>query len=1506
MIIRKSLATVLSAAVAVAAMPIRQLNAVPLSAVSQIPARLGTVSESFAGSTGKKIILIQDLHAHEETQRKIASILGMLDKQGQLGDRVAIEGASGPWSLSLMASYPKQARREELFDFLLKEAGLTGSEWFALNTGRPNLLVGVDSGADYTAQRALFNSGRGARETIARQLANVEDSLQRLSERSFDRRLKAWQTYTSRFEAGQLAGKGYYKKLVRLTDGTELPSEVQSLKAALAAAANATADLASSDILYTDLRRFGQGVGLALANDLARQNAVKAIYAVNLTKRLLEQRVTLEEVRQIASRQEEAAKLVHQLIANSGQPSLFTTNAILELIRQSTDFYVAALVRDEPITQNTLNLLGDRDSLVLIVGGFHTQGITRELKRRKISYEVVTPSITTDFTSDDETRYANRLAGQPVDLSLMQGSGALPSRVAVAKSPNGLQALLPEGQKMTGGDVGMFGAESVAWFSRYRNLRGIKQEKTPEALKSLGLQAVPSAEAAPHPLVRAINAVRSGPLDPEVGPNIRDIFVIEGEIRPESFGDLSDHFILTPDTIDRYNRQFILRTNVPEAGADLNDIYVFQASLAPYLPYLPGGELATPETAAIFAHTLLQHENDENRRVYRRRSGRAVVQRHDDLVAYGLSFDRVKESLEKGTPNDWLDDLQDDTGIDWRAAGQTIQRKRRELPSSAEIARAEQQLRSLGMDNLFPDGVKPSMLEQVVQLDRTVPGGITGYHRNVSVAVQNALNNRSRFQGRVPLLPPTIDIDDMDGVQQNDSEFRRMERAGLAHLGRSAFVAVAGGLGKRLGYPHIKLGLPISLITKDTYFDWYVKNILAWQQRAGISKPSERIPFFIMISDDNEDEMVALLRERGYQRNADMDSGHGDMYWEKDDSLIILAQQSMSPVVDKEARFQIDPKDPQRLQVQPGGHGPIHALLARTELLDRWAAQGRDQVVFIQDTNASLTNIVPVVVQANVQHNAGMTFVGVPRGAGDNLGLVSLLADKEVVRAELDALGIHFSPTENPEGLFQVLKSHGIQPEDFSQRIIDRSKKMGRRADVANVEYLIAKPALQESIHPAGDFKDSTGLSPYPGNTNILVFNLNILRDAVRQTGGLMPLMIKFDGGTTGRGESNMQDISEAISEAGHRVQAVRFKNKNGFGFSTTKNSLAAAAKAQTDGKLAEAMSTSEHQHYLIQAQKLEKAGFNIEPPVEAVVKGVKIPVGARVMIMPNVADSVDELVEKFNRGRITRRSTLVLDGEGISAVRDLNLDGVLEVRIGPGVNLTIDHLTVLNSATDSLRELPERSAAPDELNVRGYQFERINANQARIIEVYEPGTYRLGASGKLERQVAPESWVRVKDRIGQPLKRKIGQPRPSLVRNQRGFSLMTTVSAIGVISVVAAVAFKFAQVKAALALLATPAAGYVLGATAIIGAIYWLTRHFNNNRQVPPASDAGPLKTHLARAQTAIPDLAARASQAGEAAVSQASSGFKRAFAFLGSPAQRQRREGYEAARQRLMWAAA
>ena len=102
-------------------------------------------------------------------------------------------------------------------------------------------------------------------------------------------------------------------------------------------------------------------------------------------------------------------------------------------------------------------------------------------------------------------------------------------------------------------------------------------------------------------------------------------------------------------------------------------------------------------------------------------------------------------------------------------------------------------------------------VNQINELDKACRGGIKDYIKRAKVLLENSMNKQNSFHKykiEVPYDIPRIDI--------GSEEFYELEELGFKQLKDSVFVLVAGGLGERLGYKGIKIGLQTELLTLRT------------------------------------------------------------------------------------------------------------------------------------------------------------------------------------------------------------------------------------------------------------------------------------------------------------------------------------------------------------------------------------------------------------------------------------------------------------------------------------------------------------------------------------------------------------------------------------------------------------------------------------------------------------------------------------------------------------------
>jgi len=195
------------------------------------------------------------------------------------------------------------------------------------------------------------------------------------------------------------------------------------------------------------------------------------------------------------------------------------------------------------------------------------------------------------------------------------------------------------------------------------------------------------------------------------------------------------------------------------------------------------------------------------------------------------------------------------------------------------------------------------------------------------------------------------------------------EAFGKDELKKTGFVLIAGGLGERLGYSGIKIGLPVCTIAKDySYMKYYAEYVLACQARAldlmNLNSSDDEdfevsetfyVPLCIMVSDDTHDRTIELLEKNDY-------------FGIPKERIDIIKQENVPAMIDNNAKIAVD-IEKMKIITKPHGHGDVHNLLFDSGVAQKWKEMGKDWMVFIQDTNALALKAIPSILGVSRANN---------------------------------------------------------------------------------------------------------------------------------------------------------------------------------------------------------------------------------------------------------------------------------------------------------------------------------------------------------------------------------------------------------------------------------------------------------------------------------------------------------------------------------------------------------
>jgi len=557
------------------------------------------------------------------------------------------------------------------------------------------------------------------------------------------------------------------------------------------------------------------------------------------------------------------------------------------------------------------------------------------------------------------------------------------------------------------------------------------------------------------------------------------------------------------------------------------------------------------------------------------------------------------------------------------------------------------------------------LFKQVVQLDRAYSGGLERYCYNAKKLLWSAQRGENPLEGYSPSVPVG------ERLHYADDLFRYYEDRGLEEAGASVFVLVAGGLGERLGYPGIKVAISSSMVTGWSYLEYFCRHIRVIQQRrqnTALSVLKGPIPFVIMTSDDTHEPTEAMLKENNY-------------FGLLPEQVHVLKQAKVACFTNSQGRLARDPADRVLIETKPHGHGDVHALLHRTKLAERFMNEGLRWLVFFQDTNALFFRAVMATLGVSAEKHYAMNSVSVPRKAEDAMG-----------------------------GIAKLTRRNGT-------------------SITMNVEYNQLDPLLRATRGGRGDVADETGFSPFPGNMNSLVLEMNNYVATLKRTNGIIAEFVnpkyksnsKSEFKSSTRLECMMQDIPREFP-AKAEVGFTMFDSW--VCYSPVKNSPESALQKFKSGNHPQCGTTGEIDLFAANCKIFRLAGAIVSAPDNRKFNGINVELEARILWSPSWAVTFNEVCHRLPQARavhISSRSTLILDGD--ITIDHLRLDGALTIEAVDGVKVVVRNLYVMNAGWP-IEDAKDDETDP-EVKIKGFRVVRTPGAALRL-RFTRPGIYEV------------------------------------------------------------------------------------------------------------------------------------------------------------------------------------
>lgn len=626
-----------------------------------IPENLGKIENRFKGSAGRWIIYIQDVHAHFTAQQNIAAIVDHISTVYGV-HTAALEGGWQATRFPETQSLPSSQAKYQITQTLLERDYITGPAYAAMASPAALTLIGIEDDALYEENRQVYLDYLSGKQATDEKIKTMDNALETEKKLTFNSDLYQFDRAVMEFQTGE-QGEKFLPALVTEAEqlGISLSSfpQIQVFKQILGREKTLDKETLKAESMRL-LQKYGNSrlsfeeilrSGLIPADDLLYYRETQKYIEMMRLQDQLEHRKFFQEIWTLIEKTKEvlfASPEEKPLDEKSGR--LITAKKVLTLqatpedlknyqreaaqtrtdltafdleadLDQALQFYDLAQKRDEIFYQQLLHRQDLEGNVMVITGGFHTEGLTEKLEGSGISYLTITPNL--EGKMPDEALYQKRLqdirSGTLAENNNLQFTPEFDRRTAQAiqiRSENPRSSLEPLVQLVLTGVqsaagiparseaavVSILSDKTVRLFLDFQNL----DQETQEAVLVDALEEIKKAE------LKMLLTVSAQDLNNLIAQNPDTSKILEALLSDRQ----NTLAIIAPSALDlpeaAYNADWIQGENVPEAMAQT----AFQRRYKTLLNYtavlydgtaeLPAWAVQLPQnTAALLLYRII-------------------------------------------------------------------------------------------------------------------------------------------------------------------------------------------------------------------------------------------------------------------------------------------------------------------------------------------------------------------------------------------------------------------------------------------------------------------------------------------------------------------------------------------------------------------------------------------------------------------------------------------------------------------------------------------------------------------------------------------------------------------------------------------------------------------------------------------------------------------------------------------------------------------------------------
>ncbi len=405
-----------------------------------VPPTLGKIEEFHQASGQGWVVLIQDVHAHLTAQENISALIDHLNTSYGIS-QILLEGTWLSTSFATSWGLPNSQAKQMIARALLEDHFLTGPGYAALFSAQPILLKGAEDPATYKENLGFYLDFLNHESEIQKNLASVEGELQKQKQQTFNPGLLELDKKASLFSAGEktevfipyliktakengldfntFPQTALFEKIMGRENSLskdKLNEEAKRLMKEYQAKQLHFEELLKSGLIPEEkLSHYPASSQYLEILKLQEQLSHRAFFSeIEKLLELLSSKLAATEPEKKLWRSSLAFQTAKKIILLKATPQdlvqyetfkvetedVLSPQPLSGDLKRGLQFYETAKKRDGIFFNKILEQKKNNQNVALVVGGFHSEGLTEELNKAGLSYIVISPDLGKDQADD--------------------------------------------------------------------------------------------------------------------------------------------------------------------------------------------------------------------------------------------------------------------------------------------------------------------------------------------------------------------------------------------------------------------------------------------------------------------------------------------------------------------------------------------------------------------------------------------------------------------------------------------------------------------------------------------------------------------------------------------------------------------------------------------------------------------------------------------------------------------------------------------------------------------------------------------------------------------------------------------------------------------------------------------------------------------------------------------------------------------------------------------------